>query len=230
MTLQLTIAARLREERTRLQFSQERLAAIAGITRQTQSKYEKGTRQPDALYLAAIAQHDLDVNYIINGLRTSTEQVSSQLEPIISNQVAEQTAPYHNQTHTDDYISLPRLTATTDTKQPEYIFNKHWLASLNVGVMESLSIAIIHDDNMAPHIRSGDIALVSNDPKLLQQNGLFLVQLNNTLEVKRIQHLPDDKIKVSSDNTDYEPFYLEYNIDQSSSYLLGKLIWVGHNL
>ena len=46
MNFSLSIAARLKEERSRLKLSQEKLASIAGITRQTQSKYEKA---PDSL-------------------------------------------------------------------------------------------------------------------------------------------------------------------------------------
>lgn len=38
-------------------------------TRQTQSNYEKGAREPDALYLVAAAKAGADVQYIVTGER-----------------------------------------------------------------------------------------------------------------------------------------------------------------
>lgn len=63
------IGERLREERERLGLNQEELGQRGGVNRNTQGKYEKSERSPDAVYLAGIAQHGVDVLYVVTGAR-----------------------------------------------------------------------------------------------------------------------------------------------------------------
>ncbi len=49
------IGERLREERTRLRFSQSILGSIGGVETNAQGNYESGSRSPKALYLEKIA-------------------------------------------------------------------------------------------------------------------------------------------------------------------------------
>ena len=51
----MAIGDRLKEERSRLGFSQTDLAGVGGVGKTTQINYEKGERSPDAGYLAAVA-------------------------------------------------------------------------------------------------------------------------------------------------------------------------------
>lgn len=68
-----SIGGRLRAERDRLGLSQEQLceamskAGVRGATRQTQSRYEKGERSPDAEYLAHLAALGADVEWVLTG-------------------------------------------------------------------------------------------------------------------------------------------------------------------
>jgi transcriptional regulator with XRE-family HTH domain len=66
-----SIGARLREERERLNYSQEGFAALAESSRPTQFNYESGKRSPDSAYLAAIAAAGADVLYILTGQRSA---------------------------------------------------------------------------------------------------------------------------------------------------------------
>ncbi|MDB4353077.1 helix-turn-helix domain-containing protein [Porticoccaceae bacterium] len=59
---------RLREERRRLGLTQEALAALGGVKRNSQVKYEQGERNPDSGYLAAISGA-VDILYVISGDR-----------------------------------------------------------------------------------------------------------------------------------------------------------------
>lgn len=79
------IGARLREERRRLKMSQAVFAGFGGVARNAQSNYEKGSRLPDAGYLAAVAVEGADVQYILTGKRMNTvaEQALSQDESFL---------------------------------------------------------------------------------------------------------------------------------------------------
>lgn len=64
-----SIGERLLEERERLSFSQSELAERCSVTMRSQRNYEKGERQPDALYLEAVARAGVDVLYVVTGMR-----------------------------------------------------------------------------------------------------------------------------------------------------------------
>jgi len=63
----LSVARRLREEREKLGFSQEKFGMAGGVKKLAQINYEKGVRSPDANYLAAVARAGADVCYILTG-------------------------------------------------------------------------------------------------------------------------------------------------------------------
>lgn len=60
---------RLREEREKLGISQEELGAIGGVSRGAQGRYEGDERAPDWIYMERLAQHGVDVLYVITGQR-----------------------------------------------------------------------------------------------------------------------------------------------------------------
>ncbi|KUM45032.1 helix-turn-helix domain-containing protein [Pseudomonas sp. EpS/L25] len=67
---------RLRQERDRLQLTQDELGQLGGVNRNSQGKYEKGERNPDSVYLEAVAAAGVDVLYVLTGKRQPLEEVS----------------------------------------------------------------------------------------------------------------------------------------------------------
>jgi transcriptional regulator with XRE-family HTH domain len=65
----MNIGDRLREERERLGVSQERFALAGGVQKRAQIHYEKGERNPDSAYLAAVSALGVDVLYVLTGHR-----------------------------------------------------------------------------------------------------------------------------------------------------------------
>ncbi len=62
---------RILEERKKLGFNQTDFAKIGGVQISAQSNYEKGTRIPNADYLAGIESVGADIFYIVTGKRSS---------------------------------------------------------------------------------------------------------------------------------------------------------------
>lgn len=58
---------RLRNERVRLGLSQEDLALVGGVNRNTQGSYERGARNPDTAYLVAVAGLGIDIAFVLTG-------------------------------------------------------------------------------------------------------------------------------------------------------------------
>lgn len=62
---------RLKEERKRLKLTQAAASAIAGVSRETWSRYEGGAVSPGMEVLVAFALEGADVQYILTGERGS---------------------------------------------------------------------------------------------------------------------------------------------------------------
>ncbi|WP_339615222.1 helix-turn-helix transcriptional regulator [uncultured Gilvimarinus sp.] len=81
---------RLKEERERLGWSQQKLADTCGVTMRSQRNYEKSERHPDANYIAALAAVGLNVMYILTGklsydLAPTTEPLSVRERHLLDN-------------------------------------------------------------------------------------------------------------------------------------------------
>lgn len=68
---------RLESERKRLGWSQETMASKGGVAKRTYCNYESGDREPGAAFLQAIGEYGTDVQYILTGIRSIVENVSS---------------------------------------------------------------------------------------------------------------------------------------------------------
>jgi transcriptional regulator with XRE-family HTH domain len=93
---------RLRDERLRLGLSQEDLAQVGGVNRNTQGSYERGARNPDTAYLAAVASLGIDTVFVLTGQK----QVSD-LNPVEA-QIIEQ---YRNIPEDDQKLIRRMLSA-----------------------------------------------------------------------------------------------------------------------
>lgn len=63
---------RLRSVREALGISQASFGALGGVLQQAQFKYEKGERKPDVEYLFNLAEHNIDIQYIITGIPSNS--------------------------------------------------------------------------------------------------------------------------------------------------------------
>lgn len=75
--------ARLKIVRENTGLSQATFGAMGGVLQQAQYKYEKGTRKPDIEYLMSLAEHGIDVQYLITG-SVSSHQLSNIDNELIS--------------------------------------------------------------------------------------------------------------------------------------------------
>lgn len=108
-------------------------------------------------------------------------------------------------------------------------FNKEWLdMSLNVR-SNCLALISVKDDSMEPTLRSDDLILTDTSRGHIENNSIYVLQVNNELVVKRIQCKVNGTVIVKSDN----PVYGEEEFDAQSAQALpvvGKVIWYGRRI
>ena len=59
--------ARLREEREKLELTQEDFARLGGVQKLSQHKYEKGERSPSIEYLNSLEPYGVNIDYLFDG-------------------------------------------------------------------------------------------------------------------------------------------------------------------
>lgn len=65
LTIRKKFGERLRAERRRLGFTQDKFAELGGVKRVSQHLYESGRRVPSSSYLQLITKHGVDLPYLI---------------------------------------------------------------------------------------------------------------------------------------------------------------------
>lgn len=77
-------AARLRQERQRTGLNQKDFGSKNGVTLDSQNRYETGKNQPNAEYLATLAQNGIDVLYILTGERIGGDRLDPEAAALVS--------------------------------------------------------------------------------------------------------------------------------------------------
>lgn len=67
--MRASMGARLKEERNRLDLSQDELGQLCDVKRRTLQDWERGVNAPSAEFLAAAATHGVDPLYVVLGRR-----------------------------------------------------------------------------------------------------------------------------------------------------------------
>ncbi|MBN8885932.1 MAG: helix-turn-helix transcriptional regulator [Rudaea sp.] len=70
MSTSSTVGIRLKAERILLNMSQQEMAVRGGVSKRTQISFETGRTSPNAEYLGRVAQHGVDVLFVVTGIRS----------------------------------------------------------------------------------------------------------------------------------------------------------------
>lgn len=98
---------------------------------------------------------------------------------------------------------------------------------LNDRKPENMVIVDARGDGMAPTIADGDLVMIDTSDKS-RREGIYAVALGGELYVKRLTASLDGFTMVS-DNHDYPPVVLS-NHQLLELAIIGRVVWVGHNL
>ena len=109
-----------------------------------------------------------------------------------------------------------------------YGFNRRWLRDISSGKPEKLSIVRVRGDSMVPTLVDGDDILVEQIDGGILRDGIYVLQRDDSLLVKRIALGPaSGKLTIVSDN----PAYPSWNdCDSNDLRIVGRVIWTGRKL
>ncbi|MBV7542837.1 S24 family peptidase [Acidovorax sp. sic0104] len=190
------IGRRLREERERRGLKQEDYFRFGDWSARTVSNWEAGRTMPTAEFFADVETLGLDVNYIITGRRAAG--------PL--------TGPAAAPAGDADTIRIPLFSATgsmgkgndlitDDVLMGDVPISRHWLA-LNVPRSRPEALQLVHayGDSMLGTLNSGDFAIVDTDCQVADIDGVYVLQANGQLFIKRVTRRMDGAHVITSDN------------------------------
>jgi phage repressor protein C with HTH and peptisase S24 domain len=221
-------------ERIKILRGKEAIATFAkamGIHRNTLPRYESGERTPDGDFLARLCSRSgVEPAWLLLGEGPMYKE--DQDQPVAS---------AHNPTDDKDgeYVQVPRYEvaasagggAWVESEQiVDYLsFRAGWVRN-SLGVpLNNLALINVIGDSMEPTLADGDVVLLDTTSRNIQDSAIYVLQMNGTLLVKRIQHRLDGSLVVKSDNELYEAEIVTGEmIDQLR--IVGRVVWSGRKM
>lgn len=118
--------------------------------------------------------------------------------------------------------------AEDETPAGYRLFEVDWLRTLTRTTPSRLAVIRVRGDSMQETLYNGDHVLLDLEQKHLAREGIYVISVESSLQVKRITMHPKSKLlTVSSDNPKY-PTYADLTADDLS--VVGRVIWLGRSV
>lgn len=110
-------------------------------------------------------------------------------------------------------------------------FKREWIHMELRASPQDLYLVYVDGESMEPTLRPGDMVLVDRcQAHNVPRDGIYVIRMDDSLLVKRLQRLPGHRVRVTSDNPAYEPFDLDLNTHQEELAVIGRVIWAGRRM
>ncbi|MBQ2883180.1 MAG: LexA family transcriptional regulator [Alphaproteobacteria bacterium] len=146
----------------------------------------------------AINMSQSNLTKIENNQLIPKDEVFSKIADILN--VSKEILEDNNKKY-DNYNMLPILNSTelglpdlSLYPLPHYIFNQK---------PADLCVYIQQDDSMQPSINKNSVIIINKKQQTFQTNGLYLLKINNTYVLRRLQEIENNQIYLIADNKNY---------------------------
>lgn len=209
--------SRLKEERLKIQLSQEDLAERLGVKKNTVWNWENEKSYPNALQIMDFLDFGLDVQYILTGKHRNPKAVSD----------------------TEDFAYIPifDVAVSAGNGAVSYgvtspvtcqAFRKDWIRSRGL-TAENLQVLTAEGDSMEPTIGNGSTLVVDSSKNEPKDGRIYVIRVEDNLWVKRVQKQLDGTLLLISDNDAYPPMSLNL-ADHHDVAIIGQVVNVSKDL
>lgn len=211
---------RLKRLRKSMNLTQTEFGKRIGVTMQGIQKWEKGKSKPQQSTIKAlISTFNVNPDWLLNGtgeMFIGDASRQQEVSDIIS-------IPYY-----------PEVSAAAGSGALVYDENtvkniKISSAIINIKTGDKVCFINATGNSMQPVIDDRDLLLIDLSNKDFIDEGIYVVRLENTLLVKRLQKIPNGIVLIS-DNPQYAPITLNSdNFNENDAAIIGKVISVIKN-
>lgn len=107
----------------------------------------------------------------------------------------------------------------------DFTYPAGWLVSHSNAAPDRVVVLVMRGDAMAPTFGDGDLLLLDTSARPLGQEGVCVLLLDGRLLVKRVQTLPEKRVRLQSDNPAYSPIDLADDWDSGGLQFVGRVLW-----
>jgi phage repressor protein C with HTH and peptisase S24 domain len=206
-------------------FKQKELANILKVSLPTMNHYESGKRAPNSELLSQMAKTlGCDPGWMLTG------EGQAEKKAVLLNETIPSSAP-------NDFVLVPRYNIESSAGGGFVIHSEQivdHLAFKSSWVSKELGtdpkyLLLIHSvgDSMEPTFRSGDLLLVDRNKARVKGDGIYLINFDNGLIVKRLEWMMDGTVVIRGDNTSVSREQKITAIEMEKLHILGRVVWVG---
>ncbi len=203
-------------------FTQKYLAGILSISLPTMNHYESGKRVPSSSLLAKLAEVvECDPGWLLTGQGSENKK-------------------YTDGSSVEGFVLVPRCKMKTSSGEGSTIhseqivdhlaFKADWVYK-ELGT-DPKNLVLVHamGGSMEPTIRSGDLLLVDQSKSQVKEDGIYLVNLDDGLMVRRVQWLLGGSVAIRGDNTVVSKEQVLPATDMEKLHILGRVVWIGSKI
>ena len=236
MLTQSTPGERFKQVREQLGRKQFELAQRLSTDAKKISRIEKDVQLPDSRLLIQLGeQYGVRSDWLLQGRGSMFEQEISHANTHQTNHLGS-----YAEIDPEDFAYLPVYDvkasagpgAFNDFCSQEAVqhmaFLNSWIHGSLGTTSERLVVIRAVGDSMIPTIGNGDSLLIDISPHFAG-DGLYCVQLHDTLFAKRVQRQMDHSYQLISDNPNYDPLNVTHE-DEGAFRLIGRILWVGRQV
>lgn len=212
--------------------SGRKFAARANITYSTLHNYLTNISVPTLDNLIKLAKiTNVDLNWLAMGrgnpprypYNASQLEYKPYVDPVDSS---------GNLINTSDFYFVPQYSIKTENDNvPVHpvSLSKHWIDNTLLIDPIGLVSLEVQDDSMSPEFNDKDMVLVNTQDTTLR-HGIYVLQIRDSLIIRRIQMLFNNHIKITSSNPIYDPIQLNINELPSDFSVVGRVVWFGRTV
>ena len=224
------INKRITQSRKSKGFTQKYLAEKLSVSLPTMNHYETGKRVPGADFLARLAKAvDCNPGWLLSGeeeMQIKEDYCYPSPRPSHSNMEGFVLVPRYNVEASAGGGSVIHSEQIVD----HLAFKEDWVHK-ELGTNPK-NLLLVHSigDSMEPTIRSGDLLLVDRSKSQVKGEGIYLINLDDGLMVKRVEWLLDGSVVIRGDNTLVSREQILLPKDLEKLHILGRVVWLGSKI
>lgn len=168
----------------------------------------------------------------INPLDILLDDAEKSVHTCGHNPVKEEPA-YYNKTDDHEFTTVPFYNIAASAGDGNYLedreplpmkFRSYWIKNVMQVSAIDLFLMKVDGDSMEPTFEHGDMILVNRAQKKVVKDNVYVCRMDSLYVVKRIQRIPGNRYRLTSDNELYHP--IEADIADNRIEVIGRVCWL----